>query len=167
MLARPDRARMTVACTTGWCVSRDMAAVESFVVAHVIARLQDPKVVKRLRSTPNTAPVEAELANLRRRRANTTELVAEGLTDVGTARSKLADLTARIDVLTRHLDGMRSESPLTDLALAESVPDRWASLTLVQQRQTMQLLGMDVTILKTRARRYFDAAAIRVDWKTA
>lgn len=167
MLARPDRARMTVACTTAWCVSRDMAQVEKFVVAHLIARLQDPKVVKRLRATPDTAPIESELAELRRRRANTTELVAEGLTDVTTAREKLAVLTERIDALTRRLDAIRAESPLTDLALTASVPERWASMTLPHQRQVMQLLGMDVTILKTSARRHFDPDAISIEWRAA
>lgn len=165
MTARPDHGTMTLACTTSWCTSRKMADVEALVVAVALARLQDPMIVKRLRDDPDTAPLEAELKTLRARRDDIADLVADGLLDRAKARDKAQELTDKIDGVSRRLDAMRAESPLTDLALAESVPDKWEAMPLVAQRQVIQALGLDVRIDKApRGTKGFKPEFVRFEW---
>ncbi len=160
MLARPethrrgaDRAahmRLTYTCTTGWCVSiltRDIEpAVNEFIVAH----LSDKKVLRSLRKTPDTEPVEKELADLRKRRADVTDLLADGLLDRRRARAQVTGLSERIDALAARLGAMRRESPLTDLVLARSVERAWNRMPLLEQRRVIEELGLIVTVGKGR-----------------
>ena len=166
MIARPDRGRQVYSCTTSWCTSRGAADVEAVVVGTVLGRLADPKVIAGLRETVDTVPLEAELGDLRARRDDLADLVADGLLDRLKARERAQDLTTRIDALTRRLDALRAESPLTDLALAASIPERWEELALVDQRRVIQELGMDVRIDKVRpGRRPFDPESVRIEWR--
>jgi DNA invertase Pin-like site-specific DNA recombinase len=149
MLARPDRGRQVYACHECW-TTIPAAEVEPVVEGVVLGRLADPKVVRALRSTPDTAPLQAEIATLRKRREDVTDLLAEGLLDRRKARQQATDLTARIEASTARLAAVRRESPLTDLALARSIPSRWAKLGILDRRRVIDELGLRVSILKGR-----------------
>ncbi|MFB8386804.1 recombinase family protein [Microbacterium sp. NPDC055910] len=158
MLARPDRGHQVYACTTNWCVSMRGADVEPVVEGIVLARLADKKVLHALRHVPDTAPLQAEIAALRKRREDVTDLLAEGILDRRKARQQAADLSARIDALAGRLAAMRKESPLTDLALARSIPTRWKGLSVLNKRRVIEDLGLQVTVNKSRpGRRPLDA----------
>lgn len=166
MGARPDHGRMVYSCTTNWCTSRGAADVESLVVGVVLRRLADPKVIERLRETPDTGPLEAERRDLEARRNDLADLVADGLLDRVKARERAQGLTERIDALTRRLTAMRADSPLTDLALAASIPERWNELPLVAQRRVIEEVGIDVRVRKVRpGRRPFDPASVAITWR--
>lgn len=165
MLARPDRGRQVYSCTVNWCVSRGAADVEALVVGVVLARLADPGIIAGIRDEPDTAPLTAELGQLRARRDDLADLVADGLLDRVKARERATDLTARIEAVSHRLEAARADSPLTDLALAGSIPERWDALPLVARRQVIQALGLDVRVLKALpGRRPFDPATVVIEW---
>ena len=173
MLARPDRGRQVYACTTNWCTSIGADDVEPVVEGVVLARLADPRIVAALRTTPDTAPVQQELAGLRKRLKDLTDLVADGLLDRRRARQQAQALGTKIESLEKRLKAMRRESPLTDLAMARSIPTKWRNLDLMAQRRVIEELGLRVSIQKgIRGRRprgedgrdLPDLRRIVVDW---
>jgi DNA invertase Pin-like site-specific DNA recombinase len=158
MLARPEyrrnpdggrRTRMSYQCTTGWCVSIGSEDVDTFVERLVLARLGDKKILAALRHVPDTAPIQAELAALRRRRDDIADLLADGLLDRRKARAQAVELTQKIETRQARLTAMRRASPLTDLALARSIPTRWKGLGVLDKRRVIEDLGLTVTIKKT------------------
>ncbi|WJL95856.1 recombinase family protein [Microbacterium sp. ET2] len=164
MLARPDRGVMKYSCTTNWCTTRRASDVEAVVEGVVIARLQDPEIVSRIRQAPDLAPLEDELVTLRSRRDDLAAMLAEGLLSREAVKDQAQALTTKIDALTRRLDAARSQSPVTDLALAASVPDRWAQLTLPTKRLVIQSL-LKVRVQKTRPGRVpFDPTSVEIEW---
>lgn len=164
MLARPDRGRRVYACTTSWCVSRGADDVEAVVEGVLIARLQDPAIVAQLKMEPNTGPVEDELTELRRRRDDLAAMLAEGLLAREAVTEQARTLKGRIASLERRLEAAREASPITDLALAESVPARWAELPLPTKRNVIQSL-LHVRVMKVRpGRRPFDPESVQIDW---
>lgn len=162
MFARPDHGVMKYSCTTNWCTSRTLADVDALVGARLVTRFQDPKIVARLRQAPDTAPHEEELSTLRRRRDDLAALLAEGVLSRAAVREQAATLTARIDRLQARLDALRADDPVTDLALAESVVDRWDALPLPKKRQIIQS-QFAVSIHKARRGRLpFDPSSVEV-----
>lgn len=175
MLARPDRGRQVYACTSSWCVSIPASDVEPLIEGVVLGRLGDAKIVRALRHVPDTAPIQSELAALRKRREDITDLLADGILDRRRARQQATDLTTKIDATAAKLAAMRRESPLTDLALARSIPSRWNRLGILDQRRVIEELGLRVTILKGRPGRrpldaagqpIFDARRVEIAWIT-
>lgn len=157
MLARPDYRRnpdgsrrtfQAYACQENWCVQIKADDVEPVVEGVVLARLADPRIVAALRTAPDTAPVQAELTALRKRLKDLTDLVADGLLDRRRARQQATTLNEKIDALSKRLAAMKRESPLTDLVLARSIPDRWRRLSLLNQRRVIEELGLRVSIQK-------------------
>jgi len=135
-------------CVRGRHVSIAADGFEEFVEAVVLARLKDKQIVRALRATPNVAPVEQELAEARRNRSAVVDLVGDGLLPRREARVKLEELAVRIERLQARLTSMRQESPLTDLALASSIPSRWKKLGVIERRRVIADLGMNIKIMK-------------------
>lgn len=150
LLARPDRGRQVYACTAQWCVSIPGADVDELVEGVVLGRLADKKVIAALRHVPDTAPLQEELRTLRKRRDDIADLLADGLLDRRKARQQAQDLTSKIDARAAKLAAMRRESPLTDLALARSIPTRWRRLSVLDKRRVIEELGMRMTVAKGR-----------------
>ncbi len=167
LLARPDyrrgadgerRTRQAYACQASWCVQILADDVEPVVEGIVLERLSDKRVLRALRHVPDTAPLQADIAALRKRREDVTDLLAEGVLDRRRARQQAAELSSRIDALTARLAAMRKESPLTDLALARSIPSKWRNLSVLDKRRVIEDLGLVVTVNKSRpGRRPLDA----------
>lgn len=173
LLARPDRGVMKYACTTGWCVSVGGSEIDDVAERLVLGRLSDKRVIAALRHVPDTAPLQDEIAALRKRRDDITDLLADGLLDRRKARAQATDLTAKIEARTARLAALRRESPLTDLALARSIPTRWKRLSVLDKRRVIEELGLRVTINKGRPGRrpngpdgkpMLDVRRVVVDW---
>lgn len=148
MLARPDRGVQVYSCKDAWCTSITGADLDPVVEKLVLARLRDKKVLRALRKSPDTAPVEAELVKLNTRLKDVTELLAEGLLDRESARERARSLRDRIERLNRRLSAMRQESPLTDLAMARNIPAQWKTKSVVAKRRVITELGLRVTVAK-------------------
>lgn len=166
MTARPDHGRQTYACAVNWCVSRLAAPVDDLVTRLVLARLSDPRILAALLDRPDTAPLEAERRDRRRRRDDVMDLLGDGLLDKKKAREKAQVLTAEIDALTRRIDAARGESPLTALLLAEDTPATWDQFPVVDKRRAVHELGMVVTLQKGKpGGRTFDPDTVLITWK--
>lgn len=184
MLARPDYrrgpdgervTRPAYACQQGWCTQILAADIEPFVEGLVLARLGDKRIARALRSVPDAAPLKAEADALRRRRDNVLDLLAEGVLDKRRARQQAGDLTTKIEALTAKVAAMRKESPLTDLALARSIPTKWAKLSTLDQRRVIGEIGLRVTINRAKPGRrplgadglpVVDLRRVEIDWIT-
>lgn len=154
MVARPDRGHQVYACTSNWCVSIRADDVEPVIEGVVLGRLADQRIVAALRHVPDTEPLKAELATLRKRRDDIADLMGDGLLDRRKARQQAALLTEKIDRTAERLAALRRESPLTDLALARSIPSRWQRLGILDKRRVIQELGLTARISKAlRGRR--------------
>jgi hypothetical protein len=165
MLARPDHGKLSYACTSNWCTSRSLPEVDDLVASVVLARLEDPGVIKRLRERPDTGPLLAELDDLRHRRDDLAELVADGLLDGSNARRRAQGLASRINALEERLSALRAKSPSTDIALVKSIPRRWKKLSVLDKRRILSELGVTVTIRKTKPGRYpFDPNSVTISW---
>lgn len=163
MLARPDHGVTKYACTTSWCTTRRAADVDAHVESVVLSLLQDPKVLDRLRTAPDTKPLEDELESLRGRRDDLAAMLADGILSREAVTDQARALTGRIDVLARRVDALRTDSPLTDLALAESIPATWDELPLPAKRRVIQELHIDVRVDKTPSgRRPYDPTHVRI-----
>lgn len=131
------------------CSLRSVHADE-LVEAVVLERLSDTRIVDALRVSPNTAPVMDEISKLRSARENVTALLVDGTLSRREAREQLTTLGARLDVAQNRLAAMRRQSPLTDLALARSIPGRWAKLSIPDKRRIIAELGMELTVAPGR-----------------
>lgn len=164
LLGRPDHGTQKYACTSNWCVTRRAADVDELAEAVVIARLQDPAVISRLSTSSDTAELEQEIQALRGRRDDLAALLADGILSREAVTDQGRALTAKIDAASTRLDALRAASPLTDLAMAASVPEKWESLPLPTKRLVIQSL-MKVTVHKVRpGRRPFDPDSIEIEW---
>lgn len=173
LLSITNRGRLVYSCRSSWCVSVDGPDADDFVQRLVLGRLADKRVIAALRHVPDTAPVQAELVALRKRRDDITDLLADGLLDRRKARAQATELTAKIEARTARLAAMRRESPLTDLALARSIPTRWGRLSVLDRRRVIQELGLVVTINRGRkgprpkgpdGQPMLDVRRVVVDW---
>ncbi|MGP5376954.1 recombinase family protein [Brachybacterium alimentarium] len=164
MLARPDRGIQVYSCKESWCVSITGEDLDPVVEKLVLARLRNRKVLHALRESPDTGPVEREIAELGVRLSDVTDLLAEGVLDRARAREQAQKLSGRIERLNRRLTAMRQESPLTDLAVAgRGLAKLWKGKTVVEKRRVITELGLRVTVAKGKpGRRPRDAGGNRI-----
>jgi site-specific DNA recombinase len=169
--------RTTYVCVDKHCASIRGEYVDALVRTVVLKKLADERVVKAIRPSDDALPVQDEIADLQRRRDDVTELVGEGLMDKMKAREKLADLSERLGRAQGKLAAIRAESPLSDIRLAESVPERWDALPVLEKRRIIADLGLRLTINPAgKGERGMDSdtgekytqrawALMRIDWE--
>lgn len=138
--------RTTYVCVDKHCASIRGGYVDELVRAVVLKKLADERVVRAIRPSDDALPLQDEIADLQRRRDDVTELVGEGLMDKAKAREKLAELTERLRRTQVKLAAIRAESPLSDIRLAESIPERWDALPVLERRRIIADLGLRLTI---------------------
>lgn len=136
----------TYVCVDKHCASIRGEYVDALVRMVVLKKLADERVVKAIRPSDDAIPLQDEVADLQRRRDDVMELVGEGLIDKAKAREKLADLSERLGRTLAKLATIRAESPLSDIRLAESLPERWDSLAVLERRRIISDLGLRLTI---------------------
>ncbi|ANP73010.1 hypothetical protein PA27867_2058 [Cryobacterium arcticum] len=138
--------RTTYVCVDKHCASIRGEYVDALVRAVVLKKLADERVTMALRPNDEATPLQDEVADLQRRRDDVTDLVGEGIMDKAKAREKLADLTEKIGRTQARLAAIRAESPLSDIRLAESIPERWDALEVLERRRIIADLGLRLTI---------------------
>jgi len=162
-------------CTRNRCVNIAADALDTFIEKVILGRLTNKKILRALRATPDLAPLERELGELRRNRSNVVDLVGEGLLGRREARGKLEDLGRRIERAQSRLNGMRAESPLTDIAMSRSIPNRWRKLDVVERRRVIADLGLVITVNRGQRGKVFRDAEgnrtinpdrLELDWFT-
>lgn len=153
----------TYVCFGKHCVSIRGAYVDALVEGVVIARLHDERIVQSLRVSDDTKLLEAELADLQRRRDDVTELLADGLLLRSKARESLEDLASKLERTRVKIEALRGSSPLSDLRLSESISGRWNGLPIISKRQIISDLGLQITINRaTKGKRGIDPATGKI-----
>jgi len=133
-------------CVNKHCASIRGEYVDALVRTVVLKKLADERVVMAIRPSDDALPLQEEIADLQRRRDDVMELVGEGLIDKTKAREKLAHLSERITRAQARLTAIRAESPLSDIRLAESIPERWDALHVLERRRIIADLGLRLRI---------------------
>jgi len=173
MMARPEYrrkggvrvTRMTYACTTGWCVSRDLDAVDEVVQAVVIARLSQPDALKMLTPKTDIGPLVTQSQELRQRRDDLAALLADGTLTATAVREQSGKLQKQLDALQERISHAEGGSQLTALVMAESIEDHWHNRLTFAQRRAIITALMTVTINKQANTRRFDPEDIVIEWK--
>lgn len=155
--------RMTYQCTAAWCVSRGLELVDDLVTRTILARLSLEDARQILTPRLKTAPLLAELDDLRQRHAGLAELVAEGLLTVESVREQSPPLQARIGQLEVKLFAAEGGSEFSELIAAEDISEHWHTLMVRAQRRVVSAL-LTVTIHRQKSTRTFDPRAIQIEW---
>lgn len=129
-------------CFANHCTSIRGEFVDDLVRASVLKTLDDERIARALRPDDSAGPLEEEIEDLQRRRDDVTDLLGDGLMDKARARAKLAEIGDLIEVAMSKLAAIRSESPLSDIRLAESIPRRWDQMSILERRRTISDLGL-------------------------
>jgi len=152
-------------CMENRCVSIAAPALETMVEQLVLGRLTDRKILRRLRSTPDTTPIEAELQVLNLNLKNIYDLVGGGEMLPIQAKPKVEELNRDIERLQTRLATMRKESPLNDLAASRAIPDAWNKMSIVQKRRVIADLGLKIVVKRgVRGKRGLDVDRLEVEW---
>ena len=136
----------TYVCVDKHCVSIRANYVEALVGEVISLKLSDPRVVQALRTTDDSAPLEAEIADLHKRRDDLTDMIGDGLIPRERAREKLNEIAGRLQSALSRMERLRSDSPITDLMLSDSIPERWSALPVFARRRAIVRLGLKLTI---------------------
>lgn len=145
--ASGDRVKyVTYVCVDKHCVSIRAEYVDALVGEVVSLRLADPRVVRAMRTSDDSRPVETEISDLNKRRDDLTEMIGDGLIPRERAREKLSEIAEKLDGAHARLERLRSLSPITDLVLSESIPVRWSALPVLARRRAIVRLGLTLTI---------------------
>lgn len=137
-------------CFSNHCTSIQGEYVDSLVRASVLKTLADERIARALRPDDETAPLEELIADLQGRRDDITELLGDGLIDKARAREKLGEIGDRLEAALSRLAAIRAESPLSDIRLAKSIPDRWDQMSVLERRRTIADLGFRFSVQPAR-----------------
>lgn len=133
-------------CMKNRCVSIQADRLDEVAEKIVIARLQSAEVLQAIHTPQDVKPIVNELDDLNSRRSAIVGLLSDGLIDMENARADLERLAAKHGRLERKLESLREHSPLTDIALAHSIPDRWKALPIMTRRSIIDTLGLRITV---------------------
>lgn len=136
----------TYVCVDKHCVSIRAEYVDALVGEVISLKLSDPRVVQALRTTEDSASLEAEIADLHKRRDDLTDMIGDGLIPRERAREKLNEIAERLQSALSRMERLRSDSPITDLMLSSSIPERWSALPVLARRRAIVRLGLKLTI---------------------
>lgn len=154
-----------VANGPGKCnVSITRRAADAFVTEVLLARLSRPDARDLLAPTrPDQNELLSEATQLRQRREELADLVADGLLTATAARPRLAALAQRLQELELVAD---ARSPLTE-ELLQDPREVWAQWSMPQRREVLRLLGR-VTLRHVGPRNgpRADPTRISFSWRT-
>lgn len=174
MMARPEyrkqpdgsrRTRMSYQCTTNWCVSRGLDAVDEIVQAVVLARLSQPDALTLMTPTVDVTPFVTESQELRQRRDDLAALLAEGVLSAAAVREQQGKLQKRLTALQEQISHAEGGSQLSALAMADDVEDHWHNKLTFTQRRAIITALMTVSIKKQKNTRVFDPRDIAIEWR--
>ena len=138
--------RVMYVCFEDYCTSISGDAVDEVVRTTVLKALADERITRALRPDDEAGPLVEKIAELQGYRDDVTELLGDGLMDKAVARAKLTDLAQKLERASSQLAAVRAESPLSDIRLAESVPEYWDALPVLEKRRIISDLGLRLMI---------------------
>ena len=124
-------------------VSRDAAELDRYVGKLIVARLSDPKVLKRLapkKRGGDAGKLQREAEDVRRRREEAAVLFADGSIKADQLAAITAKCSQRLDELNAALAATVGRSPVSALLDAADVGAAWGGLDLGVKREIVKLL---------------------------
>lgn len=162
-----NRGTPSYACSSGFHVARQQAAVDAFVTETIIARLSQPDALDLFAAEhdPHIAAALEQARDLHARLEGFYEEAAAGrLTPGGLARIE-SRLLGEIAIAERRARPCLP-SAITDLA-GPDVAERWAALSVPQRREVVRALMVPVIHKAPReGRRLFNPDLIQIRWTT-
>lgn len=144
-------------------LSRRLDLVDEVVTAVVLGRLSMPDAGDLLARTEDVAALREQAGELRQRRDDLADLLADGLLSATVVRERSQGLTDQLHELDARIVAAVGESPAASLVAAEDVAAAWGLLPLRDRKRALSLL-LSVTILPAGKGQPFDPAHVRIDW---
>jgi site-specific DNA recombinase len=157
-----EYSRVYVAGQPGKCYVRiPRAPADQLVREMVVERLSRVDARALLSPQVDLNGLDAEAQELRQRREELANLVAEGLVPGCVARPKLEDIASRLS----RLEGQRTPAGLPADALVDP-RSAWDSWTMPQRRGVLQLLFNSITLRHARSNQgpRADLTRLQLDW---
>lgn len=151
-----------VAAGPGRCnVSITRAAADTFVTRVVMERLRRPDAASLFATTAPQPALDAEAADLRRRRDELMDLVADGLLPGPSARSRLTEIARRL----QEIDSQQAPAAVSKQML-EAPDDTWTTWSPPQRRELLRLLFSSITVahVGNRGGPVADPTRINLQW---
>ncbi len=156
--------RVYIASEPGQCYIRiPRAPADQLVADVVVERLSRADAAELLSPQVDLDGLDAEAQELRQRREELANLVAEGLVPGAVARPKLEDIADRLS----KLEGQRTPAALPADALIDPHA-AWQGWTMPQRREVLQLLLSSITLRHARPNQgpRADLTRLHLDWAT-
>lgn len=167
MYASPMRSKgrswMVYRCPTTHLMRR-LDLVDEVVVGVILARLAMPDAVDLFRPDVDLDRLRGEATDLRKRRDDLAELLAEGLLSPAKVREQSARVGERLRAVEAQIATTGAGDPVAALAGAVDVEAVWSSLSLVQRRGVVRAL-VDVTIQPSGKGVPFDPEHVEIKWR--
>lgn len=143
---------------------RRLDLVDDIVVRAVLGRLARPDAVALLSPDVDLDELRLEAGELRGRRDELAQLLADGLLTAAAVREQATGLRTRLERVEAELVSATGTSPAALLASADDVLEAWEALSLGRQRQVVDEL-LVATLLPAGKGVRFEPDQVRVDWK--
>lgn len=157
-------ARMSYACVSKWCVSRDLIRVDDLVERVIIARLSMKDAAALSRPKVELQPLLVKSGNLRQRKDDLASALAEGLLTLSAVRTESMKLDNQLETLQQQISAADGDSQLGELIRSDDIAEHWHNkLTFAQRRAVVGTL-MTVTINKQANPRVFDPKDVAIEW---
>jgi len=143
------------------CVGIVRAATDDLITTLVIRRLGQPDAVDLFQVRQDTTALEREIEELRQRREELAELVAEGLLTASEVRPRLSALAERLGAL----EGDRSTAAIDPRAFVQPGAV-WQAWTVTQRREVLRLLfdRLGVRHVGHRSGSRFNPERLKLEW---
>ncbi len=143
------------------CVGIVRAATDDLITTLVIRRLGQPDAVDLFQVRRDTTAIDTEIQELRQRREELADLVAEGLLTASAVRPRLSALAERLGAL----EAARSPTSIDPEAFVRPGA-AWEAWTMTQRREVLRLLfaGLAVRHVGHRNGSRFNPERLQLEW---
>lgn len=155
---------MAYRCRTAHLMRR-LDLVDGIVVAAVVGRLARSDAAALLTPDVDLDELRREAGELRDRREELAQLLAEGLLTATAVRSQATGLKARLETIEAEIGAALGESVAAVLATSGDVRATWEAMPLGRQRQVVDEL-LTATLLPAGKGVRFEPEQVRVQWKS-
>jgi site-specific DNA recombinase len=148
-------------------LTQAQAPLDEFVEWRIVTRLLEPDAIRLFAESdePDLSETYTERQVVTGRLEDLGAMFAAGDIDGISFKRATVDLRAKLAALQARIQASESRSPVSVMADAEDVADRWAELDLSQQRGILDFL-MTVTIGPARYRGgRFDSGRVTIEWR--
>lgn len=154
-------------CRQSKCISRKAEPVDEYIDEVMIQRLSRPDAADLLvrHDAPDLDGLRARAAELRRRRDDLADLLADGVLSLAKVRQASERLSAELASIEAAMHDSVKADALTPLLTADDVAAAWHAADLAQRREVIAAL-MTITLLRPeRGHQQFDPSMVAIAWK--